>query len=69
VGRLGALCSLFRVACKQWSADVTIFEKWYSNAVATKQPKICCAQQLDKGSDCEEKERLHDLDNYVPRAA
>jgi hypothetical protein len=24
---------------------------------------------LDKGSDCEEKERLRDLDNNVPRAA
>jgi hypothetical protein len=44
--------------------------------VATKQAKIdpktkniCCTQQLDEGSDREEKERLRDLDNNVPRAA
>jgi hypothetical protein len=32
-------------------------------------PKICCTQQLDKGSDRdrEEKERLRDLDNNVPK--
>jgi hypothetical protein len=47
-------------------------------AVVTKQPKIdpksqrsavYSTQQLDEGSDREEKERLHDLDNNVPRAA
>jgi hypothetical protein len=43
--------------------------------IATKQPKIdqksqkiCCTQQLDKGSDGEEKERLRDLCYNVPRA-
>jgi hypothetical protein len=48
------------------------FEKWYSNPVATKQPKIDpkrqTSVQLDKGSDREDKERLLDLDNKVPRA-
>jgi hypothetical protein len=29
---------------------------------------MCCSEQLDKGkSDSEEKERLRDLDNNVPR--
>jgi hypothetical protein len=33
-------CSLFQVACKQQSADIYHhkFEKWYRNAVFTKQP-------------------------------
>jgi hypothetical protein len=53
-----------RVTCKQRSADVNI-EKWYSNAVATKQPNICCMEE----ATARENERLRDLDNNVPRAA
>jgi hypothetical protein len=46
-----------------------IFEKWYSNAVVLINhleidPKS--QKQLDEESDCEDKERLRDLDNYVP---
>jgi hypothetical protein len=34
-----------------------------------KSQKICCTQQLDEGSDRQEKERLRDLETNVPRAA
>jgi hypothetical protein len=32
-------------------------------------PKFCCIQQLEEGSDREEKERLRDFDNNVPTPA
>jgi hypothetical protein len=72
------------LACQQRSADITIISLryGYSNAVDTKQPKIdpkiqkytrpntqVHNRQLDEVSDREEKERLRDLDNNVPRAA
>jgi hypothetical protein len=61
------LCSLFRVACKQRSVDVTTLRNGCKKN--HQKPKICCTYQFDEGSEREEKERLHDLDNNVPRAA